>query len=161
MTGQYIRTDKHRQLLREGWHRRTGASTATIPCLVCGESILVYPSRAKLGKSKFCSRACKATHLATSQTRENNPNWRGGRHLNKDGYIMVRHPDHPRANPAGYVREHIIIAESALGKPLPEGAIVHHINEDKTDNRNHNLVICEGNGYHQFLHERMRVIANG
>lgn len=48
------------------------------------------------------------------------------------------------------------IAERALGKPLPATAVVHHVNEDWTDNRNENLVICENNAYHLFLHRRLR-----
>lgn len=38
---------------------------------------------------------------------------------------------------------HILVAEKALGRTLPKGAEVHHVNEDRADNRNTNLVICE------------------
>lgn len=51
---------------------------------------------------------------------------------------------------------HLDIAERALGKPLPKGAIVHHDNKLRYDNRNCNLVICESRGYHAILHYRMR-----
>lgn len=56
--------------------------------------------------------------------------------------------------------EHIIIAESVLGRSLRDGEVVHHINEDKTDNRKENLLICS-RGYHAMLHHRMRRLANG
>lgn len=51
---------------------------------------------------------------------------------------------------------HVIVAEKALGKPLPKGAIVHHVNTIKDDNRNENLVICPDAVYHNLIHKRMR-----
>lgn len=56
---------------------------------------------------------------------------------------------------------HVIVAEKALGRPLPSGAVVHHWDEDKTNNKNTNLVICENQAYHKILHQRMRVIKAG
>lgn len=57
--------------------------------------------------------------------------------------------------------EHIAVAEKALGKSLPLGAEIHHVNEDKSDNRNANLVICPSAKYHALLHMRMRAIEAG
>lgn len=55
--------------------------------------------------------------------------------------------------------EHVAVAEKILGKPLPPEAIVHHVNEDKRDNRPSNLVICPNKEYHNILHRRMRAMA--
>lgn len=48
------------------------------------------------------------------------------------------------------------IAARALGRALPEGAEVHHLNGDHNDNRPCNLVICQDAEYHDLLHRRMR-----
>lgn len=59
-----------------------------------------------------------------------------------------------------YFYEHIVFAEKALGRKLPKGAIVHHFNEDKTDNKTpFNLIICPDQGYHLLLHRRAAELA--
>lgn len=53
--------------------------------------------------------------------------------------------------------EHKMIAEKALGKPLPKGAEIHHMNGRKADNHTpFNLIICPSHKYHMLLHKRMR-----
>jgi hypothetical protein len=74
-----------------------------------------------------------------------------GRTKNAAGYILKQEPDHPRASSWGYVREHILIAEKALGKPLPDNAKVHHYSSTQ-------LVICQDQAYHMLLHQRQRAL---
>ena len=71
------------------------------------------------------------------------------------GYILAYLPAHSRAS-RGWVYEHLIVAERALGRPIPLTAHVHHVNELRNDNRPINLVICESVTYHRLLHQRMR-----
>lgn len=56
------------------------------------------------------------------------------------------------------VMRHILIAEKALGKPLPIGAEVHHFDEDKANDSNTNLVICQDRLYHNLLHRRRKAL---
>ena len=85
------------------------------------------------------------------------PQWKGGK-TNCVGYIGTLSRNHPRSYPNGYVLEHILIAERILGKPLPRGAQLHHINGDRSDNRPENLVICQDYAYHSLLHQRERAL---
>lgn len=74
-------------------------------------------------------------------------------------YVRVLCHDHPKANRDGYVYEHTLVAERALGRYLPDGAQVHHVNERKSDNhRWGNLVICPSAKYHLLLHVRMNAV---
>lgn len=79
------------------------------------------------------------------------PRWKGGKRFHRSGYIHVSLGGNRRK------AEHVLIAEKALGKPLPAGAIVHHVNRNRGDNRNENLVICQDQTYHKLLHTRMDV----
>jgi hypothetical protein len=74
----------------------------------------------------------------------------------RKSYRTVRKPDHPRASTNGHVLEHILIAEKALGKPLQPKVVIHHFNEDKTNNDD--LVICQNQDYHFLLHQRKKAL---
>lgn len=55
-------------------------------------------------------------------------------------------------------REHRNVAERALGKPLPDGAEIHHVDGNKRNNSPGNLVICQSSAYHRWLHKRQRAL---
>jgi len=54
------------------------------------------------------------------------------------------------------MRLHVEIAEKALGMRLPKGAVVHHMDEDPSNNSPDNLVICPNQAYHMLIHRRTR-----
>lgn len=62
--------------------------------------------------------------------------------------------------PAGYcpergsVSKHTLLAEAAFGGRLPAGAVVHHVDFDRTNFGSSNLVICPDEAYHNLLHLR-------
>jgi len=87
------------------------------------------------------------------------PRWTGGRRANGySGYVSLYTPGHPKAH-QNAVFEHVLVAEKALGRYLPDGAEVHHVNEQRDDNRSGNLVICENASYHILLHTRAKAYA--
>lgn len=53
-------------------------------------------------------------------------------------------------------REHVVIAEKAIGRELPAGAAVHHVDGDRGNNAPSNLVICPSDAYHKLIHSRQR-----
>ena len=59
------------------------------------------------------------------------------------------------------VGEHRVIAERILGKALPRGAVVHHVDGDKKNNVPENLVIFPNQSYHRIIHRRQRALEEG
>lgn len=122
-----------------------------IPCSCgCGEKVLdriMYPSQIKLqGERRFIAghqnRGLKHTpeHISkTTHKLEKNGRWKGGRNVDKSGYIMIKKPDHPFCNNSGYVREHRLVMEKIVGRYLDKLEVVHHKNGTKSDNRPENL----------------------
>lgn len=75
----------------------------------------------------------------------------GSGHLDRKGY-RVHEKNGIR------FREHVTIAEAALGRPLPRGAVVHHADENPSNNARSNLVICPSAKYHKLLHMRINAL---
>lgn len=57
--------------------------------------------------------------------------------------------------------EHTAMAERAIGRPLPTGAQVHHVDGNKKNNAPSNLVICQDQAYHRLLHVRAATVRAG
>ena len=107
-------------------------------CEVCGRKKTLHPSDAQ--RFRFCSRNCQGVDLRAST--ELPP---GSKRLSVYGYVEVKMPGHPltrkEGTSGGWVKEHRLVLYDAYGKFLSDDEVVHHINEDKTDNRLENLAV--------------------
>lgn len=86
---------------------------------------------------------------------KNNPRWKGGRRVRPDKYIYIWIPNNTTSQ-SNYVMEHILIVQRMLGKPIPPKAEIHHVDQNRGNNKNNNLVLCESVLYHRLLHTRTR-----
>lgn len=72
-----------------------------------------------------------------------------------NGYILVYTPEHPRTiksgGEAGYLYEHILVAEAKIGRPLDVSEEIHHLDFNKANNAPENLIILSKSA-HTALH---------
>lgn len=126
-------------------------------CQHCGGTFHVNPFRAANEPAKFCSRACRSASARGKDERQcarcgvtfrawpnegtrhcsrscagKNRGARDGR-INDRGYIIVEAPD------GRHIYEHRLVMERHLGRLLRSDEHVHHVNEDRADNRLENL----------------------
>lgn len=120
-----------------------------LTCAQCGQVYSVVPHKAT--SSRYCSKACQAEALRAMRGPAH-PNWQPGRRSKRDGYVYVIVHGHPRADKAGRVPEHVLVAEQTIGRPLKPGEVVHHINRQKDDNRPENLMVLPSAAAHMELH---------
>jgi len=109
-------------------------------CKNCKQPFLAVPNT----KGKFCSPGCANRYNRRCGPR--NGRYTTGYYVN-NGYAEVYYNGERK-------RLHRMIAERVLGRPLKSNEMVHHINMNKMDNRNCNLVICD-KAYHRTIHHNM------
>ena len=86
---------------------------------------------------------------------EKAPNWHGGKKVSAKGYVLRLCKGHPRANPNGYVLEHILVWEAETKMAVPDGFVVHHLDGDKQNNVISNLCLMPF-GAHTAFHNKQR-----
>ena len=112
--------------------------------------LAIYKKAYKMGLRK----TDEVEFLNRSEARkgEKGSNWHGGVRTTSGGYRQVLCPEHPRADKAGYVMEHILIWEQETGVPVPMNCCIHHLNGNKTDNKIQNLCMMQHTAHTVFHH---------
>lgn len=121
----------------------------------CSEETKDKISEANTGK---CLSEEHKEKIGESNTREKHGNWKGG-FKKVNGYIYFNVPKRSRfscmADKRGYVKLSRLTMAGYLGRPLTDEEVVHHIDEDKTNNKKGNLRLFESHGKHMSLHHKL------
>lgn len=119
-----------------------GAKFIPPKCKQCGT-----PTRRE-SRAVFCSVKCQQESVVG----EGNPMWKGGVKKHSEGYVYVYMPEHPNCDTSGYMLEHRVIMERIIGRFLFRKEVVHHVNGDKSDNRESNLELLNSQAEHLKEH---------
>ena len=84
---------------------------------------------------------------------ERSANWKGGRKLDKNGYVYLKKPFHPKASKDGYVAEHIFIWMNYYQRSIPLSYMVHHEDKDRQNNQIENLTLVD-HREHTNIHKK-------
>ena len=101
----------------------------------CGTEKIVTLKTIRRGESKSCG-CYRNTLYKKNKFGKGNPQWKGGKVLNSQGYVEIRYNN-------SYVKEHRYVYEQHYGIKLLPHQNVHHINGNRTDNRIGNLELWD------------------
>lgn len=126
----------------------------TVKCDNCGQSFEKWKDY--VYAHNFCCRECARVFTSermTAYNADNNPTA-----MTQQRRLHIR--DSRLGKGVGKTYEktfgrhtHRIVAEQILGRPLKPGEVVHHINEDKRDNRPENLMVFANQRQHALWHK--------
>lgn len=110
-------------------------------CEKCGKPFQTWTSHVKRGWGRFCGQSC------SNSTKSQAPPWRGDLPWKKNsrGYLVIKRQSCPVSSPTGMLLQHRLAYWQAHGESnevlalLKNGAVIHHLNGIKDDNRIENL----------------------
>lgn len=134
-------------------------------CVLCSAPMYRRPNLLKIGKGRYCTRACRnkahplpdARNLPNPKFGAENPAWKGGVTMfkKKGNYKDIRYlraPEwmKPMARKDGYIMEHRMVMAEWCGFLLTRKEVVHHVNHDQTVNTRLNLELWPDNRNHKL-----------
>lgn len=87
---------------------------------------------------------CKSSNVIELRNQNNK--------ITYNGYYAIYMPEHHRAFDNGCVYEHILIAEKMLGRELKPEEVVHHIDRNRKNNLEDNLMVFISERDHVLFH---------
>ena len=137
--------DKQKEIFKKNYikenHPNYGKKLSKELCKKKSESIKIAYQK---GRMKHMEKVWK--NNSKKWQGENNPRWSKIGHINGHGYKMI-HDDEGE-----YRVEHRIVAEKIIFRKLKRHETIHHINEDKSDNRQANLYYFFNDNLHKRHH---------
>jgi hypothetical protein len=112
---------------------------------------------------KPVARALKQGGVTTRRSGHRRPekSERQPRCVDIHGYVLIYSPDHPQADKRGWMREHRLVMEKHLGRLLLPEEVVHHKDDDKSNNAIENLQLLPSQAEHIRLHNLEMSTARG
>lgn len=103
----------------------------------------------------YCSKSCAAHYKGANKRGKKLPprvEWKySARTQDKNGYVRMYAGNHLFSKGRKMIAAHIMVIEAHIGRALTENECVHHINENKQDNRLGNLQLMT-KAQHSKLH---------
>lgn len=104
----------------------------------------------KIGKAAKGKKNPAVSQANRERSGERHPSWKGGRYVDHHGYVMVSVRSGRAESGSGwnnYRKEHVLVMEEDLKRPLKKGEVVHHIDGDKLNNLLKNLWLTNQSGH--------------
>ena len=112
-------TSEEIAILKDNYNKLSNAELANL--LSDKTPLAIYKKAYKLGMRK--TKEIEFLNRSLARKGEKGSNWNGGVKVSRKGYRLILKPEHSRADPNGYVLEHIFVFENAMGISIPKGAV--------------------------------------